>query len=415
MPDQAPHPAPVQHAARSPRTPGPSARSQALRFSGIRKILSRAATMPDAVNLTIGQPDFPVPDAVRDAAIDAIRSGRNGYTPNAGDGQLLARINGFLAEDVGWDCRPAGSPGHAGPQSLVTTGTSGGLTLAFMSMLDPGDECIIPDPYFVSYPELAATCHATAVACDTAENGELTADRVEACITDRTRFVLFSTPSNPAGVVSSKQTCRDLLDLCRSRGLILISDEIYDAFTFPDARTDARAGDADARCCPSPARFKGSEDTVLLIRGFGKTYGCTGWRLGYAAGPGWLIETMSKFQQYTYVCAPTPLQLGAAACFDTDMDPVVLDYQTRRDMIVDTLGPLARIAPPGGAFYAWVEVPPHLGKTGAEFTELAAEHGVLVVPGGVFSKRDTHFRISYATDPARLARGLETLAGLMRR
>tara|TARA_R110000782_G_scaffold101029_10_gene187528 strand:- start:14459 stop:15706 length:1248 start_codon:yes stop_codon:yes gene_type:complete len=415
VPDQAPHPAPVQHAARSPRTPGPSARSQALRFSGIRKILSRAATMPDAVNLTIGQPDFPVPDAVRDAAIDAIRSGRNGYTPNAGDGQLLARINGFLAEDVGWDCRPAGSPGHAGPQSLVTTGTSGGLTLAFMSMLDPGDECIIPDPYFVSYPELAATCHATAVACDTAENGELTADRVEACITDRTRFVLFSTPSNPAGVVSSKQTCRDLLDLCRSRGLILISDEIYDAFTFPDARTDARAGDADARCCPSPARFKGSEDTVLLIRGFGKTYGCTGWRLGYAAGPGWLIETMSKFQQYTYVCAPTPLQLGAAACFDTDMDPVVLDYQTRRDMIVDTLGPLARIAPPGGAFYAWVEVPPHLGKTGAEFTELAAEHGVLVVPGGVFSKRDTHFRISYATDPARLARGLETLAGLMRR
>lgn len=415
MPDQAPHPATVQPAARSPRTPGPSARSESLRFSGIRKILGRAATMPDAVNLTIGQPDFPVPDAVRDAAIDAIRAGRNGYTPNTGDAHLLGRINAFLAEDVGWDCRPAGSPGHAGPQSIVTTGTSGALTLAFLSMLDPGDECIIPDPYFVSYPELAATCHATPVFCDINEQGELTADRVEARITDRTRFVLFSTPSNPAGVVSSRQTCRDLLDLCRSRGLILISDEIYDAFTFPDARTDTRARNAAVRCCPSPARSEGSEDTVLLIRGFGKTYGCTGWRLGYAAGPAWLVETMSKFQQYTFVCAPTPLQLGAAACFDTDMDPIVLDYQKRRDMIVQTLGPLTRIAPPGGAFYAWVEVPGHLGMTGSAFTELAAEHGVLVVPGGVFSRKDTHFRISYATDPARLAKGLEILAGLMRR
>ncbi len=390
-----------------------SDRANALRASGIRKILARAAANPDAVNLTIGQPDFPVPDTVRAAAISAIDAGRNGYTPNTGDPALLARINEFLRFDVGWDCAPAGTAGHAGPQSMVTAGTSGGLTLAFLSLLDPGDECVIPDPYFVSYPELALACNAAPVPCDTDGAGQLTADAVERCLTDRTRFVLFSTPSNPAGVVASRQTCSDLLDLCRARGIVLISDEIYDAFTFPDARTDRRAGDAAQPCCPSPARFPGAEDTVLLIRGFGKSYGCTGWRLGYAAGPAWLLEAMSKFQQYTYVCAPTPLQVGAAACFDADMDPVVLEYQARRDMVVEALGPHAEIAPPGGAFYAWVRVPERLGLTGTAFTERAAEHGVMVVPGGVFSRSDTHFRISYATDPARLAKGLEILAGLL--
>lgn len=400
--------------ANTRRATGPSRRAASLRASGIRKILARAATMPDAVNLTIGQPDFPVPDNVRRAAIDAIESGRNGYSPNAGDNHLLARINDYLALDLGWDCKPAGAAGHAGPSTMVATGTSGALTLAFLAMLDPGDECVIPDPYFVSYPELASMCHATPVLCDTGEDGEMTAERVEPLITDRTRFVLFNTPANPNGVVASKRTCSDLLDLCRARGLVLISDEIYDAFAFPDTRTDRCVRDASVRRCPSPARFPGAEDTVLLVRGFGKTYGCTGWRLGYAAGPGWLVEAMVKFHQYTFVCAPTPLQVGAAACFDADMDPVVLDYQKRRDMIVEKLGGLTRIAPPGGAFYAWVRVPDRMKMTGTQFCELAAQHGVLMVPGGVFSSRDTHFRISYATDPARLARGLDTLASLMK-
>lgn len=388
--------------------PGPSRRAESLRASGIRRILMRAATMPDAVNLTIGQPDFPVPDNVRKAAIDAIESGRNGYSPNAGDPALLGRIREDLTRDLGWSFSGDNAPGV-----IATTGTSGALTLAYLAMLDPGDECIIPDPYFVSYPELATMCHATAVPCDTGRDGELTAARVEPLITDKTRFVLFNTPANPNGVVASKKTCADLLDLCRSKGIILVSDEIYDAFTFPESRTDACVGDASLKRCPSPARLPGAEDTVLLIRGFGKTFGCTGWRLGYAAGPAWLCEAMVKFHQYTFVCAPTPLQHGAAACFDADMDPVVLEYQKRRDMIVEKLGGLTHIAPPGGAFYAWVKVPERLGLTGAQFTERAAEHGVLVVNGGVFSQHDTHFRISYATDPARLAKGLDILAGLL--
>jgi aspartate/methionine/tyrosine aminotransferase len=399
----------------APRSQGPSARAVSLRASGIRKILAKAATMPDAVNLTIGQPDFPVPEIVRRAAMDAIESGRNGYSANAGDAHLINRINNYLALDLGWDCKPPATPGHAGPSTMVATGTSGALTLAYMAMLDPGDECIIPDPYFVSYPELATLCQARAIACDTGDDGELTAARVEPLLTDRTRFVLFNTPANPNGVVSSRKTCSDLLDLCRARGVILISDEIYDAFAFPEFRTDACVGNSAMRRCPSPARLSGAEDTVLLIRGFGKTYGCTGWRLGYAAGPQWLVEAMVKIHQYTFVCAPTPLQIGAAACFDADMDPVVLNYQKRRDLIVEKLGPLTQIAPPGGAFYAWVRVPGHMNMTGSQFCELAADHGVLMVPGAVFSAKDTHFRISYASDPTKLAKGLDILAGLMGR
>lgn len=387
---------------------GPSRRADSLRASGIRKILQRAATMPHAVNLTIGQPDFPVPGNVQDAAVDAIRNGWNGYSPNAGDPLLMRRIREDLERDLGWSFAGDGAPGV-----VATTGTSGALTLAYLALLDPGDECIIPDPYFVSYPELATMCGARAVLCDTGADGEMTAERVEPLITDKTRFVLFNTPANPNGVVASKKTCADLLELCKSKGVILLSDEIYDAFAFPESRTDACVGDASVKRCPSPARLLGAEDTVLLIRGFGKTFGCTGWRLGYAAGPAWLVEAMVKFHQYTFVCAPTPLQHGAAACFDADMDPVVLEYQNRRDMIVEKLGGLTHIAPPGGAFYAWVKVPEHLGMTGEQFTELAAEHDVLVVNGGVFSSRDTHFRISYATDPAKLAKGLDVLASLM--
>lgn len=364
--------------------------------------------MPGAVNLTIGQPDFPVPDNVQQAAIDAISAGHNGYSANAGDPALLARIREDLSRDLGWSFEIESAPGV-----IATTGTSGALTLAYLALLDDGDECVIPDPYFVSYPELATMCGGNAVLCDTGEDGEMTAERVEPLLTEKTRFVLFNTPANPNGVVASRKTCADLLDLCRSRGVVLISDEIYDAFAFPESRTDACVGDPSIKRCPSPARLPGAEDTVLLIRGFGKTFGCTGWRLGYAAGPAWLVEAMVKFHQYTFVCAPTPLQHGAAACFDADMDPVVLEYRKRRDMIVDKLGGLTHIAPPGGAFYAWVKVPEHMGMTGEQFTELAAEHGVLVVNGGVFSSRDTHIRISYATDPEKLSAGLETLARLM--
>ena len=390
-------------------------RAAAMDSSGIRRVFELGASLNDPVNLSIGQPDFPVPDALKNAAIEAIATDLNGYSLNQGLPDLVVRTTEYLRHDVGWTCGP---PADAdSPTVLVTAGTSGALVLGFMSVLDAGDEIIIPDPYFVSYPELATMCGATAVRCDCYPDFKMTADRVAPLITARTKAVLYCSPSNPAGVALTEQECADLLELCRSRGVLLIADEIYDEFAFAEARTQpaagAQDGDADGLRCPSPARLPGSEDTVLLIRGFGKTYGCTGWRLGYCAGPSAILNAMIKIQQYTFVCAPTPLQAGVLAAFDTDMGPTVQAYASRRDMIMETLGAVTEVARPDGAFYAFVKVPEHLGMTGTQFFERCVDENVLVIPGGVFSGRDTHFRISFATKPDRLAVGLEKIAGLM--
>ncbi|MGV6814217.1 MAG: pyridoxal phosphate-dependent aminotransferase [Phycisphaerales bacterium] len=390
-----------------------SDRSNSIDASGIRRIFALAGSLDNPINLSIGQPDFVVPEAIRRAATDAIDAHTNGYTLTQGLPSLLEKVNDWLKLDLGWDVKTVNTPDHAGPVSLITSGTSGGLVLAFLALLNPGDECIIPDPYFVAYPHWATLCGARAVTVDTYPDFKLTADRIEPMINEKTKFVLLNTPSNPAGVVMSRDECLKLHALCKSKGVLLITDEIYDEFAFSDATTDVCAGDPSISRCPSPARLDGASDDVLLIRGFGKTYGCTGWRLGYAAGPKAVIEQMAKLQQYTFVCAPAPLQAGAVACFETDMSSYVREYQSRRDLVLEKLGSLTEIACPGGAFYAFIKVPEHLGLTGTQFVEKAIERNLLTIPGGAFSSKDTHFRISFATERGKLTQGLDILAEMM--
>lgn len=388
-----------------------SDRSRSINASGIRKAFELGAKLKDPINLSIGQPDFPVPEAIKRAACEAINADRNGYSLTQGVAPLREGICSHLARDVGWIIDPHAKldPKGGAPGLLVTSGTSGALWLAFMALLGPGDEAIVPDPYFVIYPSLASVCGGRAVLCDTYPDFRMTAERVEPLITPRTKFVLLNSPSNPAGVVASKRDVDDLLDLCRRRNILLISDEIYDQFTFDDAR-DVTVGH---RTAPSPCRVQGSHENVLLIRGFGKTYGVTGWRLGFAAGPARLIEEMTKLQQYTFVCAPTPLQFGAAAAFGVDMEPVIAAYQRRRDRVLSRLGAVTEVAAPGGAFYAFPKVPERLGITASQFAERCIDRGLIIIPGGVFSSRDTHFRLSFAVDDATLERGLDVLVDLM--
>ncbi|TVQ65132.1 MAG: aminotransferase class I/II-fold pyridoxal phosphate-dependent enzyme [Phycisphaerales bacterium] len=379
-----------------------SDRAHSIDASGIRRVFELGATLKNPCNLSIGQPEFPVPEAVRRATIEAIDAGRNGYTVTQGVAPLLDRLRAHLAQDVGWPER------HDDMGVLVTSGTSGALVLAAMALLGPGDECVIPDPYFVMYPALAKLCAARAVPCDTYPDFRLTASRVEPLLTERTKFVLACSPGNPTGVTLTQRECDDLRDLCRARNVLLISDEIYDRFVFPAPGTPWDAPGFVR--CPSPTRQSAdSYQDTLLVRGFGKTYACTGWRLGYAAGPRRLIEEMAKLQQYTFVCAPAPAQWGAIAALDVDMREPVEAYARRRDRVLERLGPLTEIAAPTGAFYAFPRVPERLGMTGTEFATRAVEHSLLVIPGGVFSTRDTHFRMSYATDDATLDRGLDIL------
>ncbi len=371
-------------------------RSRAIDTSGIRRAFELGATLRNPANLSIGQPDFPVPEPIKQRAIDAIREDHNGYTLTQGVPVLREAIARHLAEDPGWVV------GQDGCDLMVTSGTSGALLLACMALLNPGDEIVIPDPYFVVYPALARLCGATAVYCDVHPDMRMTAERIEACLTDRTKIVLLNSPANPSGVVLEEAEVRRVARLCAERGVVLLSDEIYDAFTYADAREGGR--------CPSPARH---DPNVLVVRGFGKTYGCTGWRLGWAAGPAWLIGEMRKLQQYTFVCAPSMAQYGAAAAFEVDMEPIIEAYARRRDMVLEALGDLAVIPKPGGAFYAYLEVPERLGLDSEGFFQRALEKNVIVIPGSVFSRRATHVRISYAAPEEMLARGLDGLRAVL--
>lgn len=386
-----------------------SARAKALDTSGIRKVFELGATLENPINLSIGQPDFPVPDEIKAAAKDAIDADHNGYTLTQGIHPLRKRVCEHLVADLGWPA-DLGQP-NASTGALVTSGTSGALLLTFLALLDPGDEIIIPDPYFVAYPHMPTLAGAKAVRCDTYPDFRMNAARIEPLITARTKVVLIDSPSNPCGVVLSSAELREIYDLCRSRGILLVADEIYDEFCFDDHR---EYGPSGRRVAPSPGRIEGAHESVLIIRGFGKTFGCTGWRMGYAAGPMPIIRQLTKLQQYSFVCSPTPLQHGCLAAFDVDMAGTVARYAERRDRVLAKLAPLTSVPVPGGAFYLFVEVPERLGMTGQEFFQAALERNVLIIPGNVFSDRDTHFRMSIATDDEKLDRGAEILAELMR-
>ena len=373
-----------------------SRRARAIDVSGIRRVFELGAKLKNPINLSIGQPDFPVPEELKSAAIEAIRADRNGYTLTQGAPELLNAVSLYLKQDVGWSA-PSDDLGL-----LITSGTSGAILLAFQALLDPGDEVIVGDPYFVIYPAFGPLTGATVVCCDTYPDGRLTAQRIEPLITERTKLLLVNSPGNPSGVVLTHNELREIVDLCDRRGILIVSDEIYNEFTYADAREQGR--------CPSPARFT---DRMILVRGFGKTYGCTGWRLGYAAGPKPVLLQIAKLQQYSFVCAPSMAQFGVVPALGLDMSRQVASYQRKRDMVLEAFRGVTDVVPPGGAFYAFVRVPPQLGLSAHEFAEQAIEKNVLVIPGNVFSRRDSHFRISYAIDDLSLAKGVQILRDMM--
>ncbi|GAB4109279.1 MAG: aminotransferase class I/II-fold pyridoxal phosphate-dependent enzyme [Phycisphaeraceae bacterium] len=373
-------------------------RARAVDASGIRKVFDLAANLENPINLSIGQPDFDVPDPIKDAAVEAIRSGFNKYTQTQGTKALLDRIR----EDV--QRRYAACNDEAGV--LVTSGVSGALVLLMLACVQPGDEVLIPDPYFVMYKHLVRLTGGTPVFVDTYPDFQLRPERIEPLITQRTKMLLFNSPSNPTGTVADAELCRQVAELADRYGLLLVSDEIYDTFCYEKISLPGRP---DEQVAPSPLDYS---PNVLLLKGFSKSYAMTGWRLGYAVGPAPVIAEMTKLQQYSFVCAPSMTQAAGLTALDIDMSEQVEAYRRKRDRLIERLAPHYELAHPGGAFYAFPKVPEHLGLSGTEFVKRAIENNVLIIPGNVFSERDTHFRISYACDDDTLERGLDVLVKL---
>jgi len=354
--------------------------------SGIRKVFDLAARMKDPINFSIGLPDFDVPEVVKDAAIDAIRSGKNRYTQTQGIPELRERLRKDLSREIGRDVG----------EVLITSGSSGGLFLAILATIDPGDEAVFLDPYFVMYKHLMTMAGGKAIAIDSYPDFRFPAEKVEKAITSRTKMLILNSPSNPTGVVMTEAEVRAAVDVARKHGLLIVSDEIYEPFLYD-------AGGA----LPSPAKIY---ENTLILRGFSKSHAMTGWRLGYAAGPEAVIAQMTKLQQYTYVCAPSPLQYAAVKAMDLPMDGPRQAYRRKRDLVYQGLSKKFEVVRPEGAFYIFPKAPKGMNAT--DFVAKAIENNVLVIPGNVFSERDTHFRISYATTDEKLKQGCEVLCSL---
>lgn len=351
--------------------------------SGIRKAFELARKIENPVNLSIGQPDFDVPDALKEAAIRAIRAGHSRYTLTQGIDELRREIRRHLEEDKGY------SP----EEVMVTSGAAGGLMLAYLALLNPGDRVVIPDPYFVIYKHLCRFVGAEPVFMDTYPDFAITPGRLERAIGKGAALIILNSPCNPTGMMLHGDRLREISALAARKGAHILSDEVYDFFAYdrPHESMGACSGDA------------------LVLGGYSKAFGMPGWRLGYAAGPKELLREMIKLQQYSFICAPSVLQHGVIDAHRVDMRPVLDAYRRKRDLVCGGLEGKYRLVRPEGAFYLFPEAP---GGNGAEFVRRAVEKKLILVSGSVFSERDTHFRLSFAASDETLRRGVEILNGL---
>lgn len=363
-------------------------RTRKVEYSGIRKFFELAGRIKDPCDLSIGMPDYDAPEPVKDAAVAAIRAGKNRYTPSSGLPELRERVTAEIRAAYGGD--------HS---VLITSGVSGGLTLALLSIVNAGDEVIFCDPYFVSYLHLVNLVGGRPVPVSSYPDFAFRPRDIEAAITPRTKALMINSPGNPTGRVMTKAEVEAAAKIAREKNILLISDEIYDRLCY----------DGESPC-PLPL----APQNTVVLRGFGKTYGMTGWRMGYAAGPAWLIGEMTKLHQYTYVCAPSMAQVATLTALETDVSDHARDYAKKRDLVCDLLKSCFEFVRPTGGFYVFPKAPSGFASA-TQFCESALTEGVIVIPGNVFSGVDTHFRISYATTDEMIRRGCDALCKLARR
>jgi len=362
--------------------------SQTMRITGLAKKMK--AEGKDVVSLSAGEPDFPTPNFVNEAGIAAIKAGFTRYTQNSGIPELKAAIQAKLSRENGL-CYDAS-------EIIVSNGGKQTLINAILALVEEGDEVIIPAPYWVSFPEMVRLAGGTPVTVTcTGETGyKMTPEQLEAAITPNTKALIINSPSNPSGAVYSEQEVRALMQVLEGKGIFVISDEMYDRITY-------------GREPFSPGMVDSMRDWVIVSNGVSKTYSMTGWRIGYLAGPEWLIKACDKIQSQTTSNPNSIAQKAAVAALQGDQSIVEerrKEFQKRRDYMYKALNeiPGVQAALPEGAFYIFPSVKGVLGKTlggnvmntSADVAEyLLLEHNVATVPGDAFGSPE-NLRLSYA-------------------
>ena len=358
-----------------------SERVRNIRPSGVRKIFDLARKIRDPVDLSLGEPDFDIPEAIREEGIRWIRKGFNKYTPSGGIPELREKIllhlkgKGIICDDV-----------------IVTAGVTGGLLLALMVTLDPGDEIVIPDPYFVLYEYQTLLLGGRPVFFDTYPDFTIREADLRGALSDKTRIILINSPNNPTGAVYSKAELELVARVAREKNLLVFSDDVYDHFVFDPGSQRTYAG--------------GLYENTVTFGGFSKNWGMTGWRLGFAAGPKAIIDSMVTMQQYVFSSVNSIAQKAALLALDYDTTSLIGGFRRKRDLIYEGIKDRFRVVRPGGAFFIFPEAP---GGDGDAFVERALEKKLFIIPGSVFSRKKTHVRISFAAGEEAIHKGIDLL------
>ena len=371
--------------------------AQAMRPSGIRRFFDLAAEMPECISLGVGEPDFKTPWAVREAGIESLELGHTRYTSNAGLKELRIEISRYLERRFGLRYDPMS-------QVLITVGGSEAIDMCIRTLVQPGDEVIIPEPCFVCYEPITTLSGGVPVPvpCRAEDAFRLRAEALAAAITPRTKLLIMPFPNNPTGAVMEKEDLEAIAQVLRATNIMVLSDEIYAELTY------------GLQPHVSIASLPGMAERTVVVNGFSKTYAMTGWRLGYACGPAPILQVMTKIHQSAIMSAPTTSQYAAITALrdcDLEIDRMRDEYNMRRRLVVRSFNEMGlHCFEPWGAFYAFPCIQ-STGMTSEEFcTRLLEKKHVAIIPGGAFgASGEGYARVSYAYSVEHLTEALKRI------
>ena len=365
--------------------------------SGIRKFFDIANEMDDVISLSVGEPDFQTPWHIREEGIKSLEKGKTWYSPNKGFAELREEISKYYKRrfNVLYESQK---------QTLVTVGGSEAIDLAFRTLVQPGDEVIIPAPSFVCYEPLAVMAGGKPVIINTKneDNFRLKASDLEKAITENSKLLVLPFPNNPTGAIMEREDLEEIAEIVRKYDLLVLSDEIYSELTYGNKQH------------VSIASIDDMYERTVVINGFSKSYAMTGWRLGYALGPEPIISQMTKLHQYGIMSAPTTAQYAAIEALrngDRDVSKMRDEYDMRRRLVVDSFNDMGLTCfEPLGAFYVFPCIK-STGLSSEDFcTRLIMDKHIAVVPGTAFGESGEGFvRVSYSYSLKHLKIALERI------
>ncbi len=341
---------------------------EAINYSAVRKAFS-AGRKEGVINLTIGQPDFDVPVVIKESAKKYINEGFNRYTDTRGILKLRQAVSGYLKEK---------GINRKEDEIIITPGTTAGIYMSLMTLINPGDEIIIFEPYFVAYKEIINLLGGKTIIAKTDDNFQPLISDLSKKITNKTKAIIINSPNNPTGAVYSKEIIKEVVNIAKRANIYVISDEVYTEFSYGIKVS-------------SPAEYY---KKTIVLDGLSKSKGMTGWRIGFIAGPKDIVNAIEKIQQFSFVCAPAPFQYASADYLKEKIDSMVINrYQEIRDELYNGLKNDYQIVEPKGAFYMFIKTP----LSGEQFAKKLLKNNVAVVPGSAFGDncRD-YIRISFA-------------------